>query len=126
MTKRVIAAAENPLVHILGHLTGRLLLEREAFKINQTAVIDACAATGTWIELNANPMRLDMDWRLWRHARDKGVKCVINCDAHRNQHANYLRLGAGVARKGWLRAGDVINTLSLEKLRKELRSKRER
>jgi DNA polymerase (family X) len=124
MTKRVIAAAENPFVHMLGHLTGRILLEREAYKINQTAVIDACAETGTWIELNANPHRLDMDWRLWHYAKDKGVKCVINCDAHRMENAQYLRLGAGVARKGWLEAKDVINTLPLEKLRQELRRKR--
>ena len=126
MTKRVIAAAENPFVHMLGHLTGRLLLEREAYKINQTAVIDACAANGTWIELNANPMRFDLDWRLWHYAKDKGVKCVINCDAHRNEHAQFLRLGAGVARKGWLEAKDVINTLPLDKLRKALQRKRAR
>src|ERR1700722_11730753 len=126
MTKRVIAAVENPFVHMLGHLTGRLLLEREAYKINQTAVIDACAVNGTWIELNANPMRFDMDWRLWHYAKDKGVKCVINCDAHRNEHAQFLRLGAGIARKGWLEAKDVINTLPLEKLRKELKRKRAR
>ena len=126
MTKRVIAAAENPFVHMLGHLTGRLLLERAAYKINQTAVIDACAATGTWIEINAHPLRLDMDWRLWHYAKDKGVKCVINCDAHRNDDAHYLRLGAGIARKGWLEAANVINTLPLDKLRKELRRKRAR
>ena len=126
MTQRVIAAAENPFVHMLGHLTGRLLLEREAYKINQIAVIDACAANGTWIELNANPLRFDMDWRLWHYAKDKGVKCVINCDAHRNAHAQFLRLGAGIARKGWLEAKDVINTLPLDKLRKELRRKRAR
>jgi len=77
-TKRLIAAAENPFVHMLGHLTGRLLLEREPYKVNQNAVIDACAATGTWIELNANPLRFDLDWRLWHHAKEKGVKCVIN------------------------------------------------
>jgi DNA polymerase (family X) len=126
MTKRVMAAVENPYVHIIGHLTGRLLLEREAYKINQRAIIDACAANGTWIELNANPYRFDMDWRLWHYAKDKGVKCVINCDAHRNEHAHFLRLGAGLARKGWLEAKDVINTLPLEKLRKELRRKRGR
>ncbi len=126
MTKRVIAAVENKYVHMLGHMTGRLLLEREAYKINQIAVIDACAATGTWIELNASPMRLDMDWRLWHRAKEKGVKCVINCDAHRNEHASYLRLGAGVARKGWLEAADVINTLPLDKLRQELKRKRSR
>ena len=126
MTKRLIKAAENPFVHILGHLTGRLLLEREGYKVNQHAVIDACAETGTWIELNASPHRFDMDWRLWKYAKSKGVKCVINCDAHRNEHADQLRLGAGVARKGWLTKADIINTLPLEELRKALRQKRER
>lgn len=123
-TKRIIRAAENPFVHTLGHLTGRLLLEREPYKVNQQAVIDACATTGTWIELNANPHRFDLDWRLWPYAKSKGVKCVINCDAHRNEHAAFLRLGAGIARKGWLEKKDVINTLPLDKLRKELARKR--
>jgi DNA polymerase (family 10) len=100
MTRRIIRAAENPYVHALGHLTGRLLLEREPYHVNQTAVIDACAETGTWIELNANPYRFDMDWRLWPYAKSKGVNCVINCDAHRLEHAGFLRLGAGIARKG--------------------------
>ena len=125
-TKRIIRAAENRFVHTLGHLTGRLLLEREPYKVNQQAVIDACAATGTWIELNANPHRFDLDWRLWPYAKSKGVKCVINCDAHRNEHAAFLRLGAGIARKGWLEKKDVINTLPLDKLRKELAKKRKK
>jgi len=126
ITKRLISAAQNPHVHILAHLTGRLLLEREGYRVNQTAVIDACAETGTWIELNASPRRFDMDWRLWRYARDKGVKCVINCDAHRLQHVGYLRLGAGMARKGWLEKTDVINTLPLSKLREALNAKKRR
>jgi DNA polymerase (family 10) len=126
ITRRLISAAQNPFVHILGHLTGRILLEREAYKVNQTAVIDACAETGTWIELNANPHRFDMDWRLWHYARDKGVKCVINCDAHRNEHAGFLRLGAGIARKGWLEKRDVINTLPLPLLFEALGQKRKR
>jgi DNA polymerase (family 10) len=92
--------------------------------VNQEAVIDACAATGTWIELNANPHRFDLDWRLWFYAKSKGVKCVINPDAHRNEHATFLRYGAGVARKGWLTKADVINTLPLAKLRLELAKKR--
>lgn len=125
MTKRFIRAAENPNVHILGHLTGRLLLERESYKVNQQAVIDACAETGTWIELNCNPYRFDMDWRLWPYAISKGVKCVINPDSHRMEHAGFLRLGAGVARKGWLTKADVINTRSLAELRLELKRKRE-
>ena len=126
MTKRIIKAVENPYVHILGHMTGRLLLEREAYKVNQHAVIDACAATGTWIELNASPYRMDMDWRLWRYAKEKGVKCVINCDAHKNEHAGFLRLGAGVARKGGLEKSDVINTLPLKALLLELKKKRQK
>ena len=123
-TKRLIGAARNPYVHILGHLTGRLLLERDPYKVDQRAVIDACAETGTWIELNANPLRLDMDWRLWPYAKSKGVKCVINCDGHRVEHTSFLRLGAGIARKGWLTKEDVVNTLPLERLRKELQVKR--
>jgi DNA polymerase (family 10) len=123
-TKRIIRAAENPYVHMLGHLTGRLLLEREPYKVNQQAIIDACAATGTWIELNANPYRFDMDWRLWPYAKSRGVKCVINCDAHRIEHAGFLRLGAGIARKGWLEKKDIINTAPLSQLQKELKLKR--
>jgi len=125
-TQRLIGAARNPHVHILGHLTGRLLLEREPYKVDQRAVIDACAETGTWIELNASPYRFDMDWRLWPYAKSKGVKCVINCDAHRAEHAGFLRLGAGIARKAGLTREDVLNTLPLEKLLPELRKKRER
>jgi DNA polymerase (family 10) len=124
ITKRLIGAARNPYVHILGHLTGRLLLEREGYNVDQRAVIDACAETGTWVELNANPYRFDLDWRLWPYAKSKGVKCVINCDAHRFEHAAFLRLGAGMARKGWLTKEDVVNTLPLKDLRKALEKKR--
>jgi DNA polymerase (family X) len=119
-TKRLIRAAENPFVHILGHLTGRLLLEREPYPVNVHAVIDACAETGTWIELNCNPHRFDLDWRHWPYAKSKGVKCVINPDAHRNEHAGFLRLGAGIARKGWLTKADVVNALPLARLQKLL------
>lgn len=120
-TKRLIRAAENPHVHMLAHLTGRLLLEREPYPMNIHAVIDACADTGTWLELNCNPYRLDLDWRHWPYAKSKGVKCVINPDAHRNEHAGFLRLGAGIARKGWLEKNDVVNTLPLKSLVKELK-----
>jgi DNA polymerase (family 10) len=123
-TKRLIRAAENKFVHIIGHLTGRLLLEREPYPVNAQAVIDACAGTGTWIELNCNPHRFDLDWRLWPYAKGNGVKCVINPDAHRNEHAGFLRLGAEIARKGWLEQTDVVNTLTIKSLRKELTRKR--
>jgi DNA polymerase (family 10) len=125
-TRRLITAAQNPYVHILGHVTGRLLLRREGAKINHQAVIDACAETGTWIELNASPERLDMDWRFWPYSKSKGVKCVINCDAHRFEHAGYLRLGVGMARKAGLTKEDVINTLPYARLATFLKAKRER
>ena len=123
-TRRLICAAQNPYVHMLGHLSGRRLLEREPYKVNVQAVIDACAETGTWIELNCSPNRLDMDWRHWRYATSKGVKCVINPDSHRNAQAAFLRLGAGIARKGWLKKSDVVNTLPREALMTELKRKR--
>jgi DNA polymerase (family X) len=123
-TRRLIAAARHPQVHMLGHLTGRLLLEREPYPVDQRAVIAACAEAGTWIELNSHPLRFDLDWRLWFYARSLGVKCVINCDAHRFEHAGFLRLGAGIARKAGLSKADVVNTLPLKSLRKELARKR--
>jgi DNA polymerase (family X) len=123
-TNRLIAAAQNRYVHMLGHLTGRLLLAREGYRIDHQAVIDACAATGTWIELNASPHRLDMDWRFWPRAKQKGVRCVINCDAHRFEQAAYLRLGAGIARKAGLTREDIVNTLPLDRLGKALQAKR--
>ena len=82
MTARIIKAISNPHVTMLGHLTGRRLLHRESYAVDIPAVIEAAAATGTWIEINANPNRLDMDWRWWPLAREKGVRCVINPDAH--------------------------------------------
>jgi DNA polymerase (family 10) len=123
-TKRLIRAAENKFVHFLAHPTGRLLLEREAYPVNLDAVMDACAETGTWIELNCNPYRFDLDWRLWPAAKRKGIKCVINPDAHRNEHAGFLRLGAGIGRKGWLEQKDVMNTLNLKSLLNALKKKR--
>ena len=99
-------------------------MEREAYPLNMEAIMDACAGTGTWIEFNCNPHRFDMDWRLWPAAKRKGIKCVINPDAHRNEHAGFLRLGTGVARKGWLEQSDVINALNLKSLIKALGKKR--
>jgi DNA polymerase (family 10) len=85
MTARVIRAMENEYVTMLGHPTGRLLLQREPYKINLEKIIDCAARTGTWIELNCSSWRMDLDWRWWHRARDKGVKCAINPDAHRHR-----------------------------------------
>ena len=119
-TSRLIRAMENPRVTCLGHPTGRLLLEREPYPLNMTEVLKVAAATGTWIELNCNPWRLDLDWRWWHRARDLGVLCCLNPDAHQTGHLRFLDLGVTVARKGWLRAQDVVNTRTLAQLRKLL------
>ncbi|MBL9159218.1 MAG: DNA polymerase/3'-5' exonuclease PolX [Verrucomicrobiales bacterium] len=113
MTERLIKAVSHPRVTMLGHLTGRLLLERDPYAVDIPAVIEACAEHGTVIELNCSPWRLDMDWRWWKHAVAKGVKCAINPDAHRTSQLEYLAFGVRLARKGWLRREDVINTLDL-------------
>ena len=120
MTDRILRAIENPHVTCLGHLTGRLLLEREAYPVNIPKILDAAAANGTWIELNANPWRLDLDWRWWHKARDLGILCCINPDAHKTSHLRFLDFGVTLARKGWLRAQDVVNTRTLVQLRKLL------
>jgi len=124
MTARIIKAISSPYVTMLGHMTGRLLLSREAYALDIPAIIDAAAATGTIIELNANPRRLDMDCRWWPLAKQKGVRCSINPDAHHTDQLQYLWNGIGVARKGWLTPSDVVNTLPLGKIESVLAAKR--
>src|SRR5437588_4603303 len=123
MTRRMIRAMENPFVSMLAHPTGRLLLKREPNKINIPKILDAAARTGTWIELNAAPKRLDLDWRWWPMAKQKGVKCVINPDAHRAERLHDLWFGIGIARKGWLTKAEVMNCLPLGKIEKALATK---
>jgi DNA polymerase (family 10) len=120
MTRRIIRAMENEHVTMIGHLTGRLLLKRDAYAVNHSKIIDCAAETRTVIELNCNPMRLDMDWRWWRRARDRGVLCSINPDAHHTEQLRFLHFGVLQARKGWLRKDDVINSFSLEKMQEWL------
>ena len=110
-TLRVVRAVENPFTRILGHPTGRLLLGRKGYAIDMDKVIDACAANNVAIELNANPYRLDIDWRRIRDALAKGVKIAINPDAHSIKQIDFIRIGVAIARKGWCEPADVINTL---------------
>ena len=124
MTKRIIKAMSNPYVSMLGHVTGRLLLTRETYKVDIPAIIEAAAETRTVIELNANPRRLDMDWRWWPLAKEKSVKCAINPDAHSVSGLQDLIFGVGAARKGWLTREDVINTLPLARVQEALKIKR--
>jgi DNA polymerase (family 10) len=126
MTKRIIRAMENRYVTMLGHPTGRLLLAREPYQVDLGEIITAAAATGTVIELNANPRRLDMDWRYWKLAKERGVRCAINPDAHSIHRLQDLWFGIVIARKGWLTREDVINCLPLSDLKKFLRGKHDR
>ncbi len=117
MTARIIRAIENPHTTMLGHLTGRLLLRREGYQVNTGKIIDAALANHVIIELNANPWRLDMDWRNWRRAADRGLLCSINPDAHETAGLSYVLAGVNVARKGWLRKENIFNTFSLAEVK---------
>jgi DNA polymerase (family 10) len=110
MTRRLVQAVSNPRVTMLGHPTGRLLLARDGYDLDLDAVIDAAAAAGTMIEINANPHRLDLDALHCRRARQKGVMIVINPDAHSVGGLDDLEYGVSVARRGWLCKDDVWNT----------------
>jgi DNA polymerase (family 10) len=116
-TERLIKAIENPYTTILGHPTGRLLLSRKGYDLDFKKVIDACAANGVIIEINANPLRLDLDWRWHQYALDKGVMLSINPDAHRNEGFHDMHYGSLVARKGGLTASKCLNARSLDEIK---------
>ncbi|MFN0157037.1 MAG: DNA polymerase/3'-5' exonuclease PolX [Bacteroidota bacterium] len=118
MTRRIIKAITNKYVTMLGHPTGRLLLSRDGYPVDMIKVIDAAADHGKIIEINAHPLRLDLDWRLCKYAREKGVLIAINPDAHNVEGLSDVRYGVGIARKGWLEAKDVLNTRSLNNVLK--------
>ncbi len=117
-TKRLIKAIENPYTTILGHMTGRLLLMRQGYPINHEKVIDACAANGVCIEINANPRRLDISWEHIRYAVDKGVMLSINPDAHALKEIEYMNFGVCAARKAGLVKDMVLNTMNSSRLSK--------
>lgn len=124
MTERIIRAIENPATTMLGHLSGRLLLRREPYSVDTKKIIDAAIANGVIIELNANPYRLDMDWRYWRKAAEKGLLTSVNPDAHAPEHFAFVEAGVNVARKGWLTEENVINSKPLSEVREILARKR--
>lgn len=113
-TTRLVKAIENPYTTILGHPTGRLLLSRSGYSIDYQRIIDACAAHGVVIEINANPLRLDLDWRWHRYAVEKGVLLSINPDAHRNSGFHDMQYGVNVARKGGVTAESCLNSFSVD------------
>jgi DNA polymerase (family 10) len=110
MTERIVRAIENPYTAILGHPTGRRLLERESYALDVARVIDAARANGVAIELNAHPQRLDLDWRLARQAADRGVMAAVDPDAHSTRGLLHVDYGVGLARKAWFPAEQVLNT----------------
>jgi DNA polymerase (family X) len=120
MTARIITALEHPRVTMFGHLSTRLLLRREPSKMDTAKIIDAAIAHGKILELNANPMRLDLDWRHWRRAAEKGLLCCINPDAHAIHHFDYQLAGVHAARKGWLTPDNVLNTRTLSEVKEYL------
>jgi DNA polymerase (family X) len=114
MTARMLAAMDNPYLTIIGHPTGRLLLSRDPYGVDLDAVIEKAAARGVALEINADPRRLDLDWRVARRARDGGAMISIGADAHSVAGIGNVHFGVGMARKGWLGPADVLNTRSAD------------
>jgi DNA polymerase (family X) len=126
MTERVLKALDDPHLTILGHPTGRLLLTREPYAIDMDAVIDKAGDVGVAIELNADPHRLDLDWRLCRRAKERGVPIEIGPDAHSTHGLDNVEIGVGIARKGWLEAEDILNAHDVDTVLEFARQRRER
>lgn len=124
MTRRIIRAIEHPRATMLGHATGRILLRREGYKVDLAKVIDAAIANRVIIELNAHPSRLDLDWRWWRRAAERGLMCSINPDAHDTAGLAHVAEGVRVARKGWLTREHVLNTRDIAGIERWLRERR--
>ncbi|HXY31025.1 MAG TPA: PHP domain-containing protein [Gemmatimonadaceae bacterium] len=124
MTERVLRALDDPHVTILGHPTGRLLLTREPYAIDMEAVLSKAAAVGVAVELNADPHRLDLDWRLCLEAKRLGCSIEIGPDAHSTAGLDNVELGIGIARKGWLEPADVLNAMSADVVTARARRRR--
>ncbi len=124
MTNRIIKAIENKFTTMIAHPTGRLLLSRDPYKVDIIRIINAAAENNVDIELNSSPLRLDLDWRMCKYAKEKRVKIFINTDAHSLKNLNDYKFGVNIARKGWLEKQDVPNTLSADELGNYLKNKK--
>ncbi|MBN2497008.1 MAG: DNA polymerase/3'-5' exonuclease PolX [Deltaproteobacteria bacterium] len=124
MTARLVKAIENPQVNILAHPTGRIISKREPYPLDLDAVMDACLACNTFLEVNSFPERLDLCDIHCRQARDRGVDLAISTDSHRIDHYDWLKFGIATARRGWIEKRHVINALDLKALRRKLRKAR--
>jgi DNA polymerase (family 10) len=123
-TERIVRAVENPFTTILGHMTGRQLLRRPGYDIDIEAILRACAAHGVAVEINANPWRLDLDWRWHQRALDLGCMMSINPDAHSTREIDLSHWGVEMARKGGVPASRVLNCLTLQQLLQHLRKRK--
>lgn len=121
ITWRILQAMKNPFIKAIAHPSGRLLGERDAYELDWDAVFNGARQTGTALEVNAYPQRLDINDIACRRAKELGIKVVINTDAHTRDQLNYMKLGVSVVRRGWLEPRDVLNTLPLEEFLKALR-----
>jgi DNA polymerase (family X) len=125
MTKRIIKAMQHPYAAILAHPTGRLLLARDPYEADMEEIIDAAAQNNVDLELNSSPFRLDLDWRYGKYTKQKGVKVFINPDAHTLDGLHDYSFGVNIARKGWLEAKDIANTMDAGKMARYLENKKE-
>lgn len=119
MTNRIIQAIHNPYTTILGHPTGRLLLQRAPYQVDMWRILKACKQTGTWIEINSQPKRMDLDWREVKKAVNMNIKLVITPDGHDADMFEHMEYGINVARKGWCSPENIINTLSAQEFLQE-------
>jgi len=124
MSERILRALDNPYVTFLGHLTGRLLLAREGYTMEFDRVFEKAGERGVMIEVNGNPRRLDIDWRLVGRAYDRGVRFSIHPDAHSIQEYNALITGTWVARKAGLSPREIFNTKPVDEVAEYLKGRR--
>ncbi len=125
-TARILKAIQNPYTSILGHPTGRILLVREGYPLDYDIIIEACAAHGVAIELNASPYRLDLDWRYIRKATDAGILISVNPDAHAMDGLHDMRWGTEIARKGWLTSQQCLNAMNLDAFEEWIETQRKK
>jgi DNA polymerase (family 10) len=116
ITNRILSACENPHVDIIAHPTGRILGRRDPYDVDIDAIIDKAAETGTALEINSSPDRLDLNDIMAKKAKDKGVKITIGTDAHEKEGLKDINFGVWVARRGWLEKGDVLNTMPFDEM----------
>jgi DNA polymerase (family 10) len=124
MTERILLALDNPYTTILAHPTGRLLLSRKGYPLDIEKILEKAARKGVFMEINANPHRLDLDWRWYKQAKEMGIRFVIGADAHDLRSFHHTRYGVWMARKGWLEKKHVINCLEFDKIQAAIEGRR--